>query len=225
MIHPRQKRLKFEHKINIYLPPIKLARTKPAKHDLKIYILEGKLPIISKCFIIPTFFANLVFNVHIFFQNKQPQLHSFFHRNFRILWLLKMSSVTNPVCISFQRPQISSLFQSPKRVSTSHGLLKSRTFQLEAKDSSLVVSEKALKLRHRRFPVIAALAADANDNSEIEVTNGLVLRKLMFDYIVMKKRVYGSVCYSFFHRKDYFFKKNKSLTSLLHDDNMSDYKH
>lgn len=88
-----------------------------------------------------------------------------------------MSSVTNPVLISFQKPQISSGFLSPKRVSTSYALLKSRTLQLEANNSSLVFSPlvKALGVRHRRFPVVvAALAADADD-SEIEISNGLDL--------------------------------------------------
>ncbi|WJX57398.1 hypothetical protein P8452_42963 [Trifolium repens] len=88
-----------------------------------------------------------------------------------------MSSVTNPVLISVQRPQISSLFLLSKRVSTStsYGLLKSRTLQHEAKDSSLCFSPlvKGLRLRERRFPIVAALAADAGD-SEIGITNGSV---------------------------------------------------
>ncbi|GAU45984.1 hypothetical protein TSUD_401240 [Trifolium subterraneum] len=86
-----------------------------------------------------------------------------------------MSSVTNPVLISVQRPQISSLFLLSKRVSTStsYGLLKSRTvLQHEAKNSSLAFSPlvKGLRLRERRLPVVAALAADADD-SEIGITN------------------------------------------------------
>ncbi|WJX62748.1 hypothetical protein P8452_47710 [Trifolium repens] len=89
-----------------------------------------------------------------------------------------MSSVTNPVLISVQRPQISSLFLLSKRVSTStsYGLLKSRTLQQhEAKYPSLAFSPlvKGLRLRERRFPVVAALAADAGD-SEIGITNGSV---------------------------------------------------
>ncbi|CAJ2648112.1 triose phosphate/phosphate translocator, chloroplastic-like [Trifolium pratense] len=89
-----------------------------------------------------------------------------------------MSSVTNPVLISVQRPQISALFLLPKRVSTStsYGLLKSRTvLQHEATNSSLSFSPlvKGLRLRERRFPVVAALAADADD-SEIGITKGSV---------------------------------------------------
>lgn len=88
-----------------------------------------------------------------------------------------MCSVTNPVLISLQKPQISSLFFSPKSVSTStsYAIFKSPTLHFEAKDSSLVFSPlvRALGVRHRRFPVVvAALAADADD-SEIEISNGL----------------------------------------------------
>lgn len=88
-----------------------------------------------------------------------------------------MSCVTNPVLISVQRPQISSVFLLPKRVSssTSYGLLKSRTLQHESINSSLVFSplvKKAFGVNQRRFPVVTALAADADD-SEIEISNGL----------------------------------------------------
>lgn len=113
----------------------------------------------------------------------------------------RMASVTNPVHISVQRPQISSLFLLPRRVSTSYGLSKSRELQLEAKDSSLVFSPlvqcakkkhvgalqvlhsgKALSLKQRRFlPVVAALAADADD-SEIKIPDGLELH--MFGSII-----------------------------------------
>ncbi|XP_058769444.1 triose phosphate/phosphate translocator, chloroplastic-like [Vicia villosa] len=95
-----------------------------------------------------------------------------------------MCSVTNSVLISLQKPQISSLFLSPKRVSTStsYALLKSPTLHFETKDSSLVFSPlvKALGVRQRRFPVVvAALAADADD-SEIEISNGSVISSKSF---------------------------------------------
>ena len=135
------------------------------------------MPTILNYIIILSLFTNLGFNVRCCFQNKQSELHYIFHWNF-IIVALEMSCVTNPVLISVQRPRISSVFLLPKRVSssTSYGLLKSRTLQHEALNSSLVFSPlvKALGVTQRRFPVVAALAADADD-SEIEISNGLEL--------------------------------------------------
>ncbi|KAK7307060.1 hypothetical protein VNO77_39787 [Canavalia gladiata] len=106
-----------------------------------------------------------------------------------------MACVTNPVHVSVQvqRPLICSVFLLPKRVSTSYGLFKTRALSSEAKDSSFAFSplvggakhygKNALgglrmfgldqQLRHGRFSVVAALAADGDD-SEIEITDGSV---------------------------------------------------
>jgi hypothetical protein len=140
--------------------------------QLFIYFLEGNALLYSLC--LPT----LVSTFNFISKNKQSELHWKFS-----IVAFEMSSVTNPVLISVQRPQISSLFLLSKRVSTStsYGLLKSRTLQHEAKDSSLCFSPlvKGLRLRERRFPIVAALAADAGD-SEIGITNGLELHTSYF---------------------------------------------
>ncbi|XP_027360242.1 triose phosphate/phosphate translocator, chloroplastic-like [Abrus precatorius] len=81
-----------------------------------------------------------------------------------------MAAVTNPVHVSVQRHRISSVFSLPRRVSTGYGLLKVRALQSEAKDSSFAFSPMvggSKHLRHRRFPVVTALAAD-DDGSEGE---------------------------------------------------------
>lgn len=106
-----------------------------------------------------------------------------------------MVSLSNPVHISVQRPRISSLYLIPRRISINHGLLKARG--LEARGSSLAFSPllenekrcekgKALglglfglgpNLRQRNsveFPVVAAAAADAADDGELEIKDGLV---------------------------------------------------
>jgi hypothetical protein len=141
--------------------------------QLFIYFLEGNALLYSLC--LPT----LVSTFNFISKNKQSELHWKFS-----IVAFEMSSVTNPVLISVQRPQISSLFLLSKRVSTStsYGLLKSRTLQQhEAKYPSLAFSPlvKGLRLRERRFPVVAALAADAGD-SEIGITNGLELHTSYF---------------------------------------------
>ncbi|KAE9605570.1 hypothetical protein Lalb_Chr10g0098741 [Lupinus albus] len=51
-------------------------------------------------------------------------------------------TITNPIHLSLQRPQISSLFLSPKRVSTSYAFFKSRPLQHEVKESFLVLPKK-----------------------------------------------------------------------------------
>jgi len=140
-----------------------------------IYIFfRGKLANYIKLHCYTVFLYQPWFQRSFCFQNKQSELHSVFHWKFSIVF--EMSCVTNPVLISSQRPQISSVYLLPKRVSTSYGLLKYRTLQYEAKDSSLVFSPlvKALGVTQRRFPVVAALAADADDG-EIEISNGLEL--------------------------------------------------
>ncbi|CAL0318202.1 unnamed protein product [Lupinus luteus] len=104
-------------------------------------------------------------------------------------------TITNPIHISVQRPKISSLFLSPRKVSTSYGFFNSRALQHEVKESSLVFSPLGKKhvvpvhsslsmlgLKQRRFHVVEALAADAGD-SEIQIPNGSVQSSKSFGVI------------------------------------------